>query len=209
MTRLIGQRLARSRQPRNATKDRQKTRPIGLAPKPSNEIYPPTVGIMGHQRSFEAHPSVGDNHQADDSSLIRQSSSDGSSSTASLDADNYYFTIPGFSLCAALHRNAQLQGISCLLPLPLMTPPGTPSLPLPLHPTPLQMTTIHLPYIDCLPIPKLRYNLILLNGLVDEEEFCADLVGTTSFVVLGRQSWDPEGWVLEREFKEKWRFLFD
>ena len=129
--------------------------------------------------------------------------------TIDLMIDNHLFTIPGFSLCAALHNNARLQGISCLFPTALISPPGTPALPLPLHPTPLQMTRIHLPYIDCFPIPKLRDNLIIWNGLVDKEDFCADLLGTNSFVVQGIQSWDPAGWVVDRTFKEKWRFLFE
>ena len=123
--------------------------------------------------------------------------------------NNHLFTIPGFSLCAALHNNARLQRISCLLPTARTSPPGALDLPLPLRPTPLQMTRIHLPYIDCFPIPKLRDNLIIWNGLVDEEEFCVDLLGTNSFVVQGMQSWDPAGWVVDRTFKEKWRFLLE
>jgi hypothetical protein len=123
--------------------------------------------------------------------------------------DNYLFTIPGFSLCAALHNNARLQGISCLFPTARTSPPGTLDLPLPLHPTTLQTTRIHLPYIDCFPIPKLRDKLIIWNGLVDEEDFCADLLGTNSFVVRGMQSWDPAGWVVDRAFKEKWRVLLE
>jgi hypothetical protein len=123
--------------------------------------------------------------------------------------DNHLFTIPGFSLCAALHNNARLQGISCLLPTARTSPPATLDLPLTLHPTPLQMTRIHLPYIDCFPIPKLRDKLIIWNGLVDEEDFCADFLGTNSFVVSGMQSWDPAGWVVDRTFKEKWRFLLE
>jgi hypothetical protein len=117
--------------------------------------------------------------------------------------DNHLLTIPGFSLCAALHNNARLLGISCLFPTALTSPPGTPALPLPLHPTALQMTRIHLPYIDCFPIPKLRDNILIWNGLVDEEDFCADLLGMNSFVVKGMQSWDPAGWVVDKAFKEK------
>jgi hypothetical protein len=123
--------------------------------------------------------------------------------------DNHLFTIPGFSLCAALHNNARLQGISCLVPTARTSPPATLDLPFPLHPTPLQMARIHLPYIDCFPIPQLRDKLIMWNGLVDEEDFCADLLGTNSFVVQGMQSWDPAGWVVDRTFKEKWRFLLE
>lgn len=176
-----------------------------LAPKP---IHNPSIDAgdaeINHLSSVQIRRKI--SLSLPESETSTRPSSD---STVALDAENYYLTIPGFSLCAALHNNARLLGISCLLPHPLASPPGTPSLPFPLHPTPLQMSTIHLPYIDCLPIAKLRHNLILLNGLVDEEEFCWDLVGTTSFVVMGSQSWDPEGWVLERGFKEKWSFLFD
>jgi hypothetical protein len=177
-----------------------------LAPKPiqTNQILIEdsklqySSSIEGHRRTSNSIPLA-----------FHSSTAISLSPAVPLNAENYYLTIPGFSLCAALHNNARLQGISCLLPLPLLTPPGTPSLPLPLHPITLQMTTIHLPYIDCLALPKVRHNLILLNGLVDEEEFCGDLIGTTSFVVMGGQSWDPKGWVLEKEFKKKWSFLFD
>jgi hypothetical protein len=182
------------------------TKPLKLAPKFSSNIDKPS---STPKNTKDGPPNLKNGIEASTTPTQSQISTISSRTTTVPDADNYYLTIPGFSLCAALYNNARLQGISCLIPLPLMTPPGTSKLPLPLHPIPLQMTTVHLPYIDCLPIPKLRHNLMLLSGLVDEEEFCGDLVGTTSFVIMGSQSWDPEGWVLEEGFKEKWRFLFD
>jgi hypothetical protein len=122
--------------------------------------------------------------------------------------DNHFLTVPVFSLCAALHHNARMLGISCLFPTPRISPPASDSLPVLLHPTPLQMTVMHSPYIDSLPIPKLRENLVMWNGLLDEEEFIADLIGTHSLGYGGGQSWDPVSWVIDDIFKEKWLFLF-
>jgi hypothetical protein len=67
----------------------------------------------------------------------------------------------------------------------------------------------HLPYIDCLPLPKLRHNLILFNEVVDDETFCFDLTTSSNFIASGSQSWEPSGWVISPEFKERWAVLFN
>ena len=85
---------------------------------------------------------------------------------------------------------------------------GSDGLPLPLHPVPLQMEILHLPYIDCLPLPALRHNLILFSELVDDEAFCLDLMTSTSFIIVGSQSWDPSGWQVSSDFKSRWPILF-
>lgn len=133
------------------------------------------------------------------------------SSTPSINhpgTDPYFLNMPSFTLFSALHNNSRLLGISCLFPSPRQSPPGTTDLPLALHPIPLQLENYHLPYIDCLPLPVLRHNLILFNGLFDDETFCYDLTTSSNCIAKGSQSWDPSGWVISEGFKERWTFLF-
>jgi hypothetical protein len=123
--------------------------------------------------------------------------------------DAHFLDMPAFTMFSALYSNSRVLGISCLKPGPHQSPPATIDTPSPLHPIPLQQEVSHLPYIDCIPIAKLRHNLILFNGLVDDEDFCLDLTTGSNFIVVGRQSWDPSGWVLSDEFKQRWAVLFD
>ena len=64
------------------------------------------------------------------------------------------------------------------------------------------MEVYHLPYIDCLPLPELRHNLILFSGLLDDETFCSDLTSSSNCIAMGSQSWDASGWVISETFKE-------
>jgi hypothetical protein len=123
--------------------------------------------------------------------------------------DPFFLSMPSFTLLAAMYANSHLLGISCVFPVPHQFTPVNADIPVPLHPVHLQKDVIHVPYIDCLPIPKLRHNLILFNGLIDDNSFCFDLIYSSGFVVAGSQSWDPSGWVISPAFKEKWSFLFD
>lgn len=122
--------------------------------------------------------------------------------------DPYFLNIPSFTLFSALHENSRLLGISCLFPVLRQSPPGTTDLPLTLHPVPLQMEVYHLPYIDCLPLPKLRHNLIMYSRLIDDEAFCSDLTSSLNCIAAGSQSWDASGWVISETFTGKWAVLF-
>lgn len=118
---------------------------------------------------------------------------------------------PEMSIYSALFDNGQILGISCINPTPRVSP-KRPLLPQSLCPTEIQLTIVHRPYIDCLPFPRLRDNLIISSGvLVNDEEFCADLVSVQgNFFQLGkgREGWDPAAWVMSSSFKKKWGFLF-
>jgi hypothetical protein len=122
--------------------------------------------------------------------------------------DQAFLNMASFTIFSAMMSHGRLLGLSCLYPAPRQSPPPTLDIPLPLHPVPLQREVPHHPYIDCLPQPKLRHNLILFNGLFDDEAFCFDLISSFYFVV-GNESWDPKGWVITEEFKQKWAFFFD
>jgi hypothetical protein len=46
-------------------------------------------------------------------------------------------------------------------------------------------------------------------GIIDEEEFLADLFCFTSFTLdAGTAPWDPSGWRIGKEFSAKWGYLF-
>lgn len=93
------------------------------------------------------------------------------------------------------------------------------SLPSHLAPTALQKTVKHHPWIDLLPFPKLRDNILqgLQSGQLDEDRLVDDLLchfidsaGTqTSSLIIWGNSWDMSGWELSQEFLAKWAFLFD
>lgn len=89
------------------------------------------------------------------------------------------------------------------------------SLPGALTPTVIQSTIEHHPWLDLIPLPKLRDNLILADaaGLLDEYKLCHDLCGHQSAadgfsgVIVWRDPWDPSGWEITRTFLERWGWV--
>lgn len=82
-------------------------------------------------------------------------------------------------------------------------PPG-------LHPTALQRAIPHHPWIDLLPLPEMRDNLLLAGDTYNDEQFCHDLsgyqssrTGKTGFVCWG-EPWDPSGWEVTEDFIKGW-----
>ncbi|KAF3198914.1 hypothetical protein TWF679_001703 [Orbilia oligospora] len=99
-------------------------------------------------------------------------------------------------------------------------PPGaiarTSSAPVSLHPTWFQRTLVHHPWVDLIPLPQMRDNILcgLETGLFDEDELCRELAGAetpdgttrASFLVWG-ESWDIKSWELSAGFLQRWGFL--
>ncbi|KAF2684507.1 hypothetical protein K458DRAFT_418083 [Lentithecium fluviatile CBS 122367] len=109
----------------------------------------------------------------------------------------------------ALYINGQMLGIPCSTVVPAKSNPVGPEIPLALHPTELQLITIHPRWIDRFPFPKMRNSLISLSGVIDDEEFVRDLALMPSFeIVPGRMPWDPRAWKILKPFAEKWGYLF-
>lgn len=80
-----------------------------------------------------------------------------------------------------------------------------------LRPTPLQMAMPHVRWIDTFPFPRLRDNMILLDGLIDLDEFVRDLWTMASLILrpqTQRATWDPASWTMGPEFSSKWGYLF-
>lgn len=84
-----------------------------------------------------------------------------------------------------------------------------PDLPENLQPTPLQLTTPHPVWIDRLPFPRMRDNVILLADTIDMVQFYVDLTLNESFEVKDDMpSHDPAAYRIVPEFKAKWGYLF-
>lgn len=110
---------------------------------------------------------------------------------------------------AALFNNGRILNIPFGLQVPILSQPCTAAVPPSLHPTETQMTILHFPWIDRFPFPKMRDNVIRLCGIIDEEEFLADIFTTDSFTIVPDSvSWDPMGWVISKQFEQKWGYLF-
>jgi hypothetical protein len=119
------------------------------------------------------------------------------------------------SLMKLLHRECH-----STLPLQKSLVPTPKTIPTPLAPTPLQMSTPHSPWIDTFPLAAMRDNLIeaAATSDFDERELCSDIFGTlfkgrkgskkrTGLIVWGPQPWDVSAWEVTEGFAMKWSFL--
>ncbi|ETN45749.1 uncharacterized protein HMPREF1541_09582 [Cyphellophora europaea CBS 101466] len=113
------------------------------------------------------------------------------------------------SIAAALYFNGEVLGLSCCTVVPSRSPPAGDHVPGSLRPTSTQMITIHQMGVDRFPFPRMRDNMITMNGLFDDDEFARDLLTTPSFQIdAGAPSWEPRAWKVSRQFADKWGFLF-
>ncbi|KAH8591722.1 hypothetical protein B0O99DRAFT_631527 [Bisporella sp. PMI_857] len=84
------------------------------------------------------------------------------------------------------------------------------ALPATLRPTKLQCEIAHHPWIDLLPIPRMRDNLLRAGETYDDLELCADLVGyfnspvVRNGMIIWGEPWDAAGWEVTKEFLERW-----
>lgn len=109
----------------------------------------------------------------------------------------------------ALFKNGRVLGIPCGSQITWKSSSRGPEIPASLQPTLLQRTAMHTSWIDRFPFPRMRDNFIRLSAVIDEEEFLSCLFDTHSFTIVpGTMSWDPSGWIIGKEFREKWGFLF-
>ncbi|KEF60770.1 uncharacterized protein A1O9_02332 [Exophiala aquamarina CBS 119918] len=79
-----------------------------------------------------------------------------------------------------------------------------------LWPTDLQKQLEHHPWIDLLPIPMMRDNLLQAPEGYDEEALCTDLIGhpnnasTRIGMAIWGEPWDPAGWEVTEGFLQHW-----
>lgn len=130
-----------------------------------------------------------------------------------------------FNIFRALISNAEVLGLTsdqfhddAVSPFVLQGPwPAnlkltTKELPSGLWPTTLQCSTYHHPWIDLLPIPRLRDNILERQvESYDEEGLCCAITGQGHRQVRGlvvwREPWDPSGWEVTEEFVRTWGWV--
>ncbi|WQF89830.1 hypothetical protein CDEST_14844 [Colletotrichum destructivum] len=83
-----------------------------------------------------------------------------------------------------------------------------------LEPTQLQLTVIHHPWIDILPFPEVRDNILRHDeNMYDKRELCRDLRGFQSVtqgrggLIVWTDPWDPKGWEVTEAFASKWPWV--
>lgn len=104
---------------------------------------------------------------------------------------------------AALLTNKYILAIDCSKLIPgihiqptVLTPPA-------LTPTALQESKPHLPYIDFLPFPQFRDNLLRAGDVVQPIEIWNDMI-SGKLRVWGKTPWDRRGWEMQEEFVNRW-----
>ncbi|KAH7136941.1 hypothetical protein B0J13DRAFT_609758 [Dactylonectria estremocensis] len=95
-------------------------------------------------------------------------------------------------------------------------PYAPPSPPANFKPTQIQQTIQHGVWIDMIPSPEFRDNLILNQHLYDGDDLCDDLVGglyegfddvNVRGMMLWGDPWFEDGWEMSEGFVNKWGFL--
>jgi hypothetical protein len=88
------------------------------------------------------------------------------------------------------------------------------SLPPSLQPTIFQLTIPHHSWIDLIPVPEIRDNLLHLDvNSYDAAQLCRDMrgfqevAGGRGGVAVWGQSWDPHGWEISPAFAQKWPWV--
>ncbi|KAH8684065.1 hypothetical protein BGZ61DRAFT_519676 [Ilyonectria robusta] len=103
--------------------------------------------------------------------------------------------------------------------LPNTAPTAAHTCPEWLRPTVLQVAVRHHPWIDLIPFPRMRDNILraLAAGLLDNKELGFDILdvavandrrNTASLIVWG-EAWDPRGWEASVPFLQKWGWLLE
>ena len=87
------------------------------------------------------------------------------------------------------------------------------SLPPSLQPTATQRSIEHHPWLDLLPVPQMRDNLIRAGDFEDEEQLCLNMKGIgrarskNTGIVDWRDPWDPAGWEVTEAFACSWEWV--
>ena len=172
----------------------------------------PIIPVFGPEAVSDASSIFVTKDNGEASSLTPMTTSPSSQATpfsTSSAADDCLISHSNNTVFTALFKNGRVLGLPCGTQICWKSPPRGLDIPAPLQSTPLQMTTLHTSWIDRFPFPHLRDNFIRLNGVINEEDFLQTLFETHSFTIVpGTMSWDPNGWIIGKEFGEKWGYLF-
>ncbi|KAF3394120.1 hypothetical protein F1880_004832 [Penicillium rolfsii] len=96
------------------------------------------------------------------------------------------------------------------------------ALPPALRPTLIQRSIPHHPWLDLIPIPKMRDNLILAGDSIDDVKLCHDICGNVASkldakrsaeakgetgLIVWKDPWDPSGWEVTETFLQNWSWI--
>ncbi|EEA22424.1 hypothetical protein TMatcc_001273 [Talaromyces marneffei ATCC 18224] len=82
----------------------------------------------------------------------------------------------------------------------------------------LQKTTSHEAWIDIVPSPTMRDNIIKYQDMIDADDLCSDFIGGAvegandvhnRGLILWGDPWSSDGWELSENFVKKWWFLLE
>lgn len=149
--------------------------------------------------------------------------------TARIGALSILPSLSQFNFVKALFANIEVFGLSdeemddealspfnkLLGPFPLqpdLTTARFSKLPPALQPTDLQHTALHHPWIDLLPMPAMRDNILRQDvDSFDEETLCHAMRGQAPDLNPGllvwRDPWDPTGWEVTEDFIRSWGWV--
>jgi hypothetical protein len=121
--------------------------------------------------------------------------------------DAHFLILPAFRTYEAFDCIYSILRLECSYTVAIHVPQSIQA-PNPLKPIWEQLNIPHMMFIDLLPWPSLRRNLILANGIMDDHGFMTDM-NSDKLRVWGTIPWDPMGWEVSEEFLTKWWFLLD
>lgn len=125
----------------------------------------------------------------------------------------------------AVHIGIPLQGLCCddvISPWNALGPSSADgtlvksACPESLRPTRLQIEIEHHPWVDLLPFPQLRDNMLkgYTSGVFDEDELCIDILGLMSsqglddaYLIVWGEAHDGSSWEVSVGFLRKWGWL--
>ncbi len=115
--------------------------------------------------------------------------------------------VQGMQTLSALVANANILQIRCGPPYELGVRISSSSeTPATLSPTELQSRLPHFPYVDLIPFPSMRDQLLKSSQSIDRDEIWLDLA-MGGFSVWGITPWDKRGWEVHVDFAKKWWWL--
>ncbi|KAI8634394.1 hypothetical protein F5Y19DRAFT_210163 [Xylariaceae sp. FL1651] len=175
----------------------------GCSPEDRKRIYPPVF------------PFLASNRDPTDTSIPRF--------TFPLSPDHRLLVLIQLNAFRAMMTNMALLGILERLPLECGAvlfakdfPPKPDVLPPSLQETWLQQTTPHDMWIDTVPCPVMRDNILSYLSFVDGDEFCEDVMGglfegyndiELKGILVWGDPWSVTGWEITEGFAKKWSFL--
>jgi hypothetical protein len=88
-------------------------------------------------------------------------------------------------------------------------------LPPSLKPTVIQRSIPHHPWLDLLPVPRMRDNLIRAGDFEEETQLCLDMKGGANArsertgIIVWSDPWDPAGWEVTESFASSWGWVIE